>query len=207
MWTKLFILAACVSMMSAGQVGTVDLSDSTAEFPTNQLEVKSCNAGFDSRSKQPPASCTPFSVTIEIKGIQTKAGGRLTLEIQLSNFGEHTIQLPRSPAPVSGGKQQIFIAFDVWSPPGSLRLIGESIAFADPSSASSTINLGPSESVIYLLPFKKVFQRQGEANDEGKPKIQVELHTYLLKKGPARSDDVSVQQGNPILSRPFTLPD
>lgn len=203
MWMRVFLFGLCLGLIVAGQVATVDLSKSSAEFPTNQVSARGCNAAYDSPDPRTPASCFPFPIRVAIKGVERKAEGGPVVDVAITNLGSSAIRLPRAPEPPAGGKGETFIALDLYSPPGSLPSNSESLAFADASTESSVVEVGPGESVIYRVPFRGSLERRKEVANH---QLQAELRAYSVKKGATASEDISVRRGNPIFSDTYTIP-
>ena len=72
-------------MFAAQPVPLVDLSAFAAEFPTNAISTTGCQAAYDSPQKEPPASCRPFPITMEVRKERpnVSSDGARALEIVL----------------------------------------------------------------------------------------------------------------------------
>ncbi len=205
------LITLSILLVLADPATVVDLSRSAQEFPTKQVTVTGCNAAYDSGTREPPAWCSPFPVTIEIDGVKpSPAGdGTFVLAVRVTNRSAHTIQLPRSTGPTTGHGKQTFISLSVFSPPGSLNIVTMSYAFTDQETPSSVAHIGANGSIVYDLPFDKHKVQQSPTSagtEKDDRQIAVQLNAFSLERDPKTSQEVSVQKGNPIISKPFSLP-
>ena len=207
MRTNLTLLALYASFASLNPVATIDLSRASAPFPTNTLHVKGCPAVYDSQKPHTNDACLPFKGTITVEGLQNTSDGIRALKTRITNGGSTPIKFPRAFERVANGVRQRFVSFAVYSPPGSLGILGRSLAFADDDTASSVVVVGPRERVVYLIGLdKKALQRAAKnVNTEG-IQIQVRLELYSLGRLAGHSEEVSSTYGNPMESAPFTIP-
>jgi len=91
----------------------------------------------------------------------------------------------------------------VGSPDAEGNVLPQEMTSGSAMLASAMATVGPHQSIVYLVPF----DRRSLKSSAERPQVQLQLTDYSLERGKAKnSEDLSAQQGNPILSSPFTLP-
>lgn len=208
MLTRLIVFALCSSLLAAEPVLTIDLSNSSSQFPTNGVQVTGCNGAFDNPDKSPPASCLPYPIKIEIKGIKriTADDQTMVLEVEIANTSAQSVHLPRSLETVRGAGVEVFIAFVVYPLSGYSKVISQSLAFADTATPSSMVTIEAYQSVIYDIRFDNTLLQQLSKSDEiGSSRVRVAFSAYSVLNSVSGSGSVSAQRGNRILSKPFEV--
>jgi hypothetical protein len=83
-----FLFSVAILTVAAQPVTVVDLTGPPADFPTNRVSATGCQPAFDSGIKEPPPSCMPFPIKLEVKGDRAVASqeGKWALEL-FGNFG------------------------------------------------------------------------------------------------------------------------
>lgn len=204
---SLLTIQLAITLAGKSPEKEIDLSHVIAQhFPTSSVDVKGCNAAYDSGDQSAPPSCRPFPVEITISGMRPDAADseRLALAVSVQNVSNHPVELPRSVEEVRAGGKQTFIVFEMYSPPRAKTAISISYAFADTNRSSSVVQLNSKEAITYLLPLdRRALQKDGDTGHAG---LKVVLRAYSLNRAATNlNDGVSRQIGNEISSEPFTV--